>query len=224
LAGEASDPRNQKKYYCYRTPVRHIIEPTLRFAFKFVASIHAEGVENLPRTGPVILACNHMTNFDVFPLQFPLPRPVFFMGKEELFRNPSFDWVLRQLGGFPVFRGVKDDWAMSHAQKVLELGQVLGMFPEGTRSKGEGLKPAKTGIARLAQTVDCPIVAVALQGTPTVLKHFPRRAQLYIQYAEAIYPERGETALSLTERVMFSLAQMLPSTERGAYSQQLPGF
>jgi 1-acyl-sn-glycerol-3-phosphate acyltransferase len=192
--------------------------------FAFFGKIQARGIEKLPVDGAVILAANHLTNFDVFPLQFALPRPIFYMGKEELFRNPVMDVLLRQLGGFPVYRGAQDAWAIRHAERVLENGQVLGIFPEGTRNNGAGLRPAKTGIARLAQAAGCPIVPAAIHGTQYIFRRFPHRTIVRISLGDAIYPEPNETHLNLTERVMFSLAEMLPPEARGVYRFRPPGF
>lgn len=218
------DPREQKTYFFHATLTRRIVIALLRGAFSFAIDRKTSGVENLPSEGPVIVAANHLTTYDVFPLQFSLPRPIFFMGKEELFRNSTMDWLLRRLGGFPVQRGAKDEWAMTHAQKVLEHGQALGMFPEGTRSKGRGLGPAKTGVARLAQEVNCPIVPVALHGPQYMFRHFPRRTRVSITIGEPIFPQPGETHLGLTDRLMFQLAGMLPPESRGVYRYQPPGF
>lgn len=206
------------------TPVRRVLTPTIKGIFSLFAAIQARDVNRLPASGPVILAANHLTNLDVFPIQFALPRPIYYMGKEELFRNPLMDSLLRQLGGFPVYRGAQDTWAIQHAERVLAHGQVLGIFPEGTRSKGHGLRPAKTGVARLAQAANCPIVPVAIHGTQYMFKYFPRRAQVRIALGKPIYPEPDETHLGLTERVMFSLADLLPPEARGAYRYRPTGF
>src|SRR5512141_244343 len=136
LATPQADPRDQKKYYFADTPQRRAMIAVIRSLFKLVMKMEVVGLENFPREGPVILAANHVTNFDVFPMQFALPRPIFFMGKAELFRNPVMVGLLRKLSGFPVKRGEKDRWAMRQAAKVLNQGLLLGMFPEGKRSKG----------------------------------------------------------------------------------------
>ncbi len=118
--------------------------------------LRVNGEENLPSIGPIILAANHLSEFDMFPMQFSIPRPIFFMGKEELFRNPLLDLIIRNLGAFPVQRGARDEWAFQHALLVLEHDLVMGIYPEGTRSRGHGLLPAKTGAARLAIAAGCP--------------------------------------------------------------------
>jgi 1-acyl-sn-glycerol-3-phosphate acyltransferase len=107
---------------------------------------------------------------------------------------------------------------------VLELGLVLGIFPEGKRSKGHGLQPAKTGAARLAIGACCPILPVAIQGTQTILRRFPHRERVTVQVGLPLYPLPGETVLALTDRMMFTLAALLPPGERGAYSEHPPNF
>jgi 1-acyl-sn-glycerol-3-phosphate acyltransferase len=134
------------------------------------------------------------------------------------------DWLLRQLGGFPVYRGERDQWAIRHAQKVLGRGRVLGIFPEGKRSKGKGLHAAKTGAAHLARGANCPIVPVAVHGTHLIARRFPRRSQVFIHIGKPIYPQEDESPLELIDRIMFSLADMLPAELRGIYASRPPGF
>jgi 1-acyl-sn-glycerol-3-phosphate acyltransferase len=224
LATSQIDSRDKKKYYFADTPQRRVMIAVIRTLFKPVMKMEVIGLENFPPRGPVILAANHVTNFDVFPMQFALPRPIFFMGKAELFRNPVLDLFLRNLSGFPVNRGEKDQWAMRHAAKVLKHGQTLGMFPEGTRSKGKGLTVAKTGVARLAIETEAPIVLVAVTGSDKFFKRFPHRARVRIEFLPAILPKPGETPLALTDRLMFTLAQSLPEDMRGVYAEMPKGF
>src|SRR5687768_17330075 len=165
LTASVSDPRDKKKFYFADTPQRRVLIALIHSLFQLVMEMRVEGLENFPREGPVVLATNHVTNFDVFPMQFALARPIFFMGKAELFKNPLMDLVIRNLSGFPVNRGEQDRWAMRHAAKVLKHRQTLGMFPEGKRSKGGGLSVAKTGAARLAIEAKCPIILMAVTGS-----------------------------------------------------------
>lgn len=219
-----SDPRLSKRYYFEDTGLRRFTTAALTALFGGLAVIHARGLEMLPLSGPVILAANHLTNFDVFPMQIVLPRLIFYMGKAELFKNPLLDAYLRRLGAFPVQRGAKDDWALQHARKVLEHGQVLGMFPEGTRSKGRGLRTAKTGIARLSQATGAPIVPLAITGTHRMFRRFPRRTRVTITLGDPIFPQPEDTALGLTDQAMFALAALLPPKLRGVYAQHPAGF
>lgn len=219
-----SEPRNRKGFAFHATPFRKMLVAILKPAFHLIMNMKIKGLEHLPPDGPVVIACNHVTNFDVFPMQFSLPRPIFFMGKAELFKFPLMDVALRNLGAFPVYRGEKDGWAMRHARKVLEHGQVLGMFPEGTRSKARGLGVAKTGTARLAIDTGSPIVPMVVTGTDRFFKRFPRRAQVTVRLLPAMQPAPGETPLALTDRLMFSMAAALPEELRGVYAEIPRGF
>lgn len=219
-----NDPRENKRYYLSDTWLRRLLTALLRQIFRLFTIIESEGVDHFPERGGVVLAANHLNEFDVFPMQFVLPRLIFFMGKAELFKNPLLDPLLRRLGGFPVYRSTRDEWAIQHAQRVLESGQVLGIFPEGKRSLGRGLRPAKTGAARFALHAGVPIVPVAVTGTERIFASFPRRTRVKITVGEPIYPDRDESPLELTDRLMFTLAEMLPHRLRGVYAEKPPGF
>ncbi len=214
----------QRTYYYHETLYRRMMVWLARSLFRGIAVMQSSGVDKLPDSGPVVLVANHMTNFDVFPMQFAISRPIFFMAKVELHRNPVMDALLRPMGSFPVERGSRDEWAIEHAVSLLQHGKVLGIFPEGKRNKGLGLRPAKTGAARLALAADCPIVPLAVDGTQRMFHRFPRRTRVRITIGTALFPQPGETALALTDRMMFSLAGLLPPKQRGVYSHHPPGF
>lgn len=219
-----NDPRNRKSFAFHATLFRKLLVAILRQIFRLIMKMDVDGLEHLPPDGPVVIACNHVTNFDVFPMQLSLPRPIFFMAKAELFKFPVMDVALRNLGAFPVYRGEKDAWAMKHAYKVLEHGQTLGMFPEGTRNKGKGLGVAKTGTARMALENNCPVVPMIVTGTDEFFKHFPRRANVTVKLLPPLLPHPGETPLALTDRLMFSMAAALPEEMRGVYAEVPKGF
>jgi 1-acyl-sn-glycerol-3-phosphate acyltransferase len=218
------DPRDSQTFFLHETRVRRMTVGLARALFGLVMTLSVDGAENLPRDAACIVAANHLTTLDVFPLQFGLPRPIFFMAKAELFANPLLAWLVRQLGAFPVQRGASDQWAMDHARRVLEGGLALGMFPEGTRSGGRGLKVAKTGAARLSIEKSVPIVPVGIDGSQAMFSGFPRRKRVRITVSAPIYPRTDDDPLSLTERAMFALAASLPSELRGVYREAPRGF
>ena len=219
-----TDPRERKRFVFHATKFRKILVALLRLVFRLLMKMDVHGLENLPSNGPVVIACNHVTNFDVFPRQLSLPRPIFYMAKSELFKFPLMDAALRDLGAFPVYRGEKDDWAMKHARRVLEHGQVLGMFPEGTRNKGRGLGVAKTGTARMAIETNSPVIPMVLIGTDGFFKRFPHRTIVNVKLLPPLTPQPGETPLALTDRLMFSMADGLPEEMRGVYTETPRGF
>lgn len=218
------DPRDGQRFFFHATWLRKAVVAGLRLGFSLMMKMDVRGLENFPFSGPVVIAGNHVTSFDVFPMQLSLPRPIFFMGKAELFRFPPMGWLLRNLGAFPVYRGEKDAWAMNHAYQVLKHGQPLGMFPEGTRSKSRGLGVAKTGTARLAIEAGCPIMPMVVIGSDRFFHNFPRRTQVTITLLPLIWPHPNETPLALTDRLMFSMAAALPEDMRGVYAQLPRGF
>jgi 1-acyl-sn-glycerol-3-phosphate acyltransferase len=141
--------------------------------------LRARGVENLPEGG-FVLAANHTSNFDPWPLALPLfpGRQVRFMAKSELF-NPVLKPILVGGGAFPVRRGEADVDAIHRAVELVEEGQIVVMFPEGTRRK-KGLRKkyearAHTGTARIALTADVPLVPAAIKGTDRLTRLGPLR-------------------------------------------------
>lgn len=213
------DPRDQKKFVFHATLLRKLIVWSLRRLFRLIMKLEVSGIENVPPGGALIVASNHNTNWDVIPMQLSLPRVIFFMGKAELFKFPLVDIVFRSCGAFPVYRGEKDAWAMRHARKVLVCEQTLGMFPEGHRSKGQGLALAKTGTARLAIEADCPILPMIITGSDQFFKSFPHRARVAVAFLPPLFPTPPESAQELTDRLMFTIASGLPEELRGAYAE-----
>jgi 1-acyl-sn-glycerol-3-phosphate acyltransferase len=224
FSSDQNDPRDRKAYYFHVTTFRMVMTFLARHLFKLIMKLEVRGAEHLPEEGAVVIAANHSTTFDVFPMQFSLPRPIFFMGKAELFRSPIIDWAFRQMGGFPIHRGAQDQWAYHHALKVLQRQQVLGMFPEGTRSRGHGLTVAKTGAAKLALETHSPLVPVSITGSHTFFKNFPHRNHVIVTLCPPIVPQEDDTPISLTDKLMFALAQNLPPDLRGVYAEHPPGF
>lgn len=213
------DPRNRQFFPLEESTPHKVLWPVLRTGFKTLAQLKVTGLENLPPEGPIVLASNHPTNFDAPALQFGLTRPLFYMAKAELFHLMAFDVPARWLGAFPVYRGKGDAWAMQHARRLLENGQVVVMFLEGTRNKGRGLQRGKSGAARLALSMGCPIVPVAVDGTQRMFMRFPRRTVVRLSVGAPLWPQAGDDAETLTTRTMYAIAGMLPAGERGVYAR-----
>ncbi|HEX9411377.1 MAG TPA: 1-acyl-sn-glycerol-3-phosphate acyltransferase [Actinomycetota bacterium] len=123
------------------------------------------GTGHVPATGPVIIAANHRSMWDVPIHVIACPRPVTFMAKRELFKGPVLSWAWRVLGGFPVRREISDIRAIDTGLAVLERGEVLGLYPEGTRSLSGEMLPFLKGAAWIALRTGVPIVPCGLKGT-----------------------------------------------------------
>ncbi|MCG0276080.1 MAG: 1-acyl-sn-glycerol-3-phosphate acyltransferase [Thermosediminibacteraceae bacterium] len=132
---------------------------------KILFKIHVEGLENFPDKGAVIVYSNHKSWWDPIIVGCVLKRPIFFMAKIELFKIPVLSFILKKLNAFPVNRGAPDRKAIKRAIEVLNAKKVLGIFPEGTRSRDGSLKEPEPGIALLASKIkDVVLVPVAIKG------------------------------------------------------------
>lgn len=134
----------------------------LRIFLTVVGRWRIIGRGNLPLEGPVMVVCNHVSYWDPVLVGCAMTRQVHFMAKAELFSYPVLGPLVRALGAFPIKRGQSDRNALRTAIHLLQDGKVLGVFPEGTRSKTGALMVFKPGITMLAYKVECPILPVAV--------------------------------------------------------------
>jgi len=185
---------------------------TAALLFKLAFRWQVTGRENIPKTGGVIVAANHVSLLDPPVLGAALPRKVRFMAKEELFRNAAFGYIITRLGAFPVRRGAPDRTAIRTALNLLEKGELLGMFPEGTRSKTGRLGEAEPGLALLAHRSGVPVVPAAIKGTNELFgsKFLP---QVIVRFGKPLAPPSGrldkETMDSYGRKVMAEIAALL---------------
>jgi glycerol-3-phosphate dehydrogenase (NAD(P)+) len=165
------------------------------------------GREHLPRTGPLLLAANHRSFLDPFVIGALTRRPVYYMAKRELFEKRWQAWLLNGLGAFPVDRGAGDKDAMDTARMILERGDCVVIFPEGTRVRRGPLGSPRRGVGRLALETGAPVAPIAVIGTEDVRRGWrvrPRRVRIRVG-APLRYPtvERPSPRLAaaVTERI-----------------------
>ena len=157
-----------------------------RLIFYILFRARVYGRENIPAEGAVILAANHASNIDPPLMASLIDRPVSYMAKIELFENPIFGAAIRRCHAFPVKRGESDRGAIKAAVTVLKEERVLGLFPEGTRSKTGKLQKAEAGVALIAAMTGAPIVPVAILNTHRIFANGGLLPQLRIMYGQPI--------------------------------------
>lgn len=135
-----------------------------RLFFSTVYRWRVIGAENIPAEGPVILCSNHISLYDPPLVGCGIERQVHFMAKEELFHIPVISFFITKFGAFPVKRGAGDRSAIRNTLKLLADGKVLGIFPEGTRSKTGEVGTGLTGVAMFALKSDAVVIPVAIIG------------------------------------------------------------
>ena len=198
------------------------------------ARITVHGIENIPTTGPLVLASNHLNDADPGILCTRIPRRIVFMTKAELFRVPVLGQFLRGFGAFPVRRNEADFSALRQANEALKQGLALCIFPEGTRGGPEArLREGWPGAALIALRNDVPVVPVAITGSQRLslpwlfLRPFrPYRVTLTAgQPFKLPRPQRlnAATAKEGTRLIMEKIAALLPPEYRGYYGKATEG-
>ena len=141
-----------------------LVKSLFKVLFTIFLRLHVEGTENIPKNGPLVIACNHLSLLDPPVLGTAATRKVHFMAKEELF-VPILGDIYKILGAFPVRRGGADRAAIKHGIDILESNQVLAIFPEGTRSRTGKLGKAQPGALMMASKARATIVPACIIGT-----------------------------------------------------------
>jgi 1-acyl-sn-glycerol-3-phosphate acyltransferase len=191
------------------------------------------GFEQLPETGPAILCANHVSFLDSAFLIIQAPRNISFVGKSEYLDSWKTRRLFPALGMIPIDRegGEKAQVALDAAENVLQRGELFGIFPEGTRSRDGMLYKGKTGAARLAIKLDCPIFPVGIVGTREIqppdakLPRVGGRVSITIgkPITPARYAQRSDDHLVLremTDEVMFEIQSMTGQQYRNVYASK----
>jgi 1-acyl-sn-glycerol-3-phosphate acyltransferase len=202
----------------------YFFKALLTLLFIFFNRWRVEGRENVPARGGVILASNHTSYADPPLVGTACPRRVFFMAKQELFRMPLLGWLIPRVHSFPVRRGKGDRRALREAVRLLNRGEVVLIFPEGTRSPNGRLQPPELGAAMVALMSGAPVVPMALIGSDRLLPQhspLPRPAKVTVRFGRARSFLRGgdgrisRKLLEMTgARIMEEIRRLLPERMR----------
>ncbi|HEY8618817.1 MAG TPA: lysophospholipid acyltransferase family protein [Dermatophilaceae bacterium] len=171
---------------------RTVLAPVARLIYRPVI----EGREHIPRTGPVLLASNHLSFSDSFVIPLVAPRRVVFLAKSEYFTGKGLRglwvrWLFTATGAVPVRRGTHGaaQEALDSAMEILNDGHAFVIYPEGTRSLDGRLYRGRTGVAWLALTAGCQVVPVALSGTQDIQpvgSRLPRIRKITVRFGEPL--------------------------------------
>jgi 1-acyl-sn-glycerol-3-phosphate acyltransferase len=194
-----------------------LLGPALHLAYR----TRVRGVENIPATGPVILASNHLSFVDSLFIPLMCPRPVVFLGKADYFEKKRTAWFFRSVNVIPVRRegGSAGEAAILTGIKALKEGNVVGIYPEGTRSPDGRLYRGKTGVARMALEGRATVIPVGVRGTPEVMPldaKTPRlRGRPQVEYGRPLrferYYDRPRDRFvlrSVTDEIMYEIMML----------------
>lgn len=204
------------------------LRKSIWFLFNLLSQLHIQDLENVPEQGGAIMASNHLGRLDA-PLGFCLLKRqdatslVADTYKSSLF----FRWIVDTTGGIWINREDADLQALRAARDFLKQGGLLGIAPEGTRSRNGKLNPAKTGVAYLADKVEVPIIPIAIYGTEKAFKELFRfrRPHIYMRFGKPFYlppldrKDREAGMQRNTDEIMCRIAAMLPEDYRGVYEK-----
>jgi cytidylate kinase len=200
------------------TALYHATHVVLGPLWRFVYRMKVKGVEHVPLTGPVILACNHRAMTDPFFMGINVPRQIHYMAKSELWKFRFLGWAMEAFGTFPVNRGEADRAAIKAGMEILDAGAVLGLFPEGHVNKNEGLGPLRSGISLFSLREGVVTVPAVLRGTNRAFRRgiprFPRVELVIGPPLEMPSPQvpRSERGRLVTELVAEALNTLLATS------------
>jgi 1-acyl-sn-glycerol-3-phosphate acyltransferase len=200
-----------------------------RVIFPIGLKLTVDGVEHVPRTGPLIVAINHTSFIDPMLVGMYTPRSVIMMAKQEAFHTPIMGWLVQLYGAFPIQRGEVDRTALKKALDVLRDGGVLLMAPEGTRSLDGQLQAGHDGLAMIATRTNACVLPFAIAGAQFVAQNLKKlkRTPVHIRIGQPFTFEaphgkasRADLAV-MTDQLMLRLAELLPPAQQGSYRERM---
>jgi 1-acyl-sn-glycerol-3-phosphate acyltransferase len=200
-----------------------ILKPIAVALVRWRLGLQVRGAEHVPGSGPVLVVSNHQSVLDPPVIGSSTSRTLHFMAKAELFRIPGFGGLIRNLNAHPVRREGSDPKALKTAVRLLEEGEALLAFPEGTRSRDGSFGEGKPGIGMLAVLTEVPVVPAYVTGTLHALPRggwWPRRSKVRVSFGPALHfkpdpgPGRKERYREAAQEMMRAIAQLREQDEK----------
>jgi 1-acyl-sn-glycerol-3-phosphate acyltransferase len=211
-----------------------LIRAVLLTLSRLILGLRIRGLDNVPKAGGVLIVANHLHNADPVLIAIACNRPIHYMGKRELFQVPLLRGLIRFGGTFPIDRGTPDRWAIRRSEETLKQGIILGMFPEGTRSKSGAIKAPLPGAGLIGLRANAPILPVAVLGTerlPFGGKRPKAERKIGLRGATVTFGEPFTlprevdgvrlSAAAASDLMMAKVAAMLPEEYRGIYANKV---
>ncbi len=196
---------------------RALLSPLFRLVFR----VRRSGQENIPPSGPALVVCNHLSNWDPPFVGFSTrPRRVYFMAKSSLFRFRPFGWLIGKVGAFPVRRGGADRDAIRLSRQILARGDAMVMFPEGTRSLSGNLRPFFPGAGLIALEPGVVVIPAAVWGSQRRLGPVRIVFGEPVDLSDLAELPRSERAAAATRRIAEAIAALVPAA--GGPPQRIP--
>ena len=199
----------------------------LSLIFKIFFPLKIRGLKNFPEKGSVILVANHCSYFDALYLGIAIPRKINWIILRPYYESRWLKWLFKSINSFPVNIKGPNISAIKYALTILREGEVLGIFPEGMRSKDGKLQKGKLGTALLASKIDVPILPVLIRGAFAVLPPYAKLPRPYrwveVQIGSPLYLDLAktyngfvnkETLQKATEKIMGSLKKLIEESKK----------
>ena len=190
---------------------------------KFYFRLSAKGLENIPKTGPVLLVSNHASYIDPFLDGVMLRRPIHFMARSDLWNVKLLAWWIPKVHGIPIRRTGFDRKALQVTFDYLKNGEIILIYPEGTRSFDGNLKPGMPGVGMIAYQAKVPVIPIYISGSfaayPRNVK-FPKPKKITVFYgppldlqAEFNLPDEKETYIAIVSKIMDAIRALSPTSD-----------
>ena len=203
--------------------VYRISSTIMRHLFSVIYRTTWYGLENIPKDGPLIVACNHVSFFDPPLIGCSAHRDFSYLARETLMGNPISAWLLPRLNVVGVDReGGKDAKAVRHVLKSLKAGRAVVIFPEGTRSHDGTLQSAKAGIGLLACRSEVPVLPVRVFGAFNAFSRYHKlpslRGRIKVVYGRPLQPSDFDPGKKATDRYQIAIDRIMEAIAR----QEIP--
>ena len=209
-----------------KRPTRyHIVSAGSRVVLRtlFGSKLNVDALRHMPTEGPLLVACNHLSNIDPFIFGGYAPGAMFCLAKRELYKLPPVAWMLGGCNCFPIERGAPDRGALRTSINVLRDGGRLLVFVEGTRAAVPGMKRAEAGIGFLARRTGSPVLPIAVWGSERALPRrrlIPKRVPIELAVGSVFTPAAAtgrDADRVIADEIGSRVAELLPAEYRGVY-------